>query len=53
MCLHPCLPYTRSLPFLDATRAKRTAAAKDLLPDEVFGRIRWDVLGACGHIARS
>lgn len=32
-----CVP---SLPFVDAVRTKRTAAAKDVLPDEVFGRIR-------------
>ncbi|KAI8466921.1 MAG: hypothetical protein J3K34DRAFT_524164 [Monoraphidium minutum] len=32
-----CVP---SLPFLDTVRLKRTAAAKDLLPDEAFGRVR-------------
>ncbi|GBF97420.1 hypothetical protein Rsub_09586 [Raphidocelis subcapitata] len=30
----------QSLPFIDAVRAKRSAAARDVLPDEVFGRIR-------------
>lgn len=29
-----------SLPFLDDIRRKRTAASKDSLPDEVFGRLR-------------
>lgn len=29
-----------TLPFIRAVRSKRSAAAKDLLPDDVFGRIR-------------
>lgn len=29
-----------SVPPIDAVRAKRSAAARDLLPDEVFGRVR-------------
>jgi hypothetical protein len=37
---HTRLRCSRSLPFLDAIRVKRTAATKDVLPDEVFGRIR-------------
>eukprot|EP00873_Tetraselmis_striata_P016358 jgi/Tetstr1/436622/TSEL_025418.t1 len=36
------IPATRieSLPFIEATRAKRSAAARDILPDEVFSRLR-------------
>jgi hypothetical protein len=36
------IPATRieSLPFVEATRTKRTAAARDILPDEVFSRLR-------------
>jgi hypothetical protein len=30
-----------TLPFIEAIRSKRTAAQKDLLPDEIFGRLRW------------
>lgn len=29
-----------TLPFVEAIRAKRSAAARDILPDEVFCRIR-------------
>lgn len=32
--------HVESLPFVDAIRQKRTAASKDSLPDEVFGRFR-------------
>lgn len=36
------IPATRieSLPFIEATRLKRSAAARDILPDEVFSRLR-------------
>lgn len=30
-----------TLPFIRAVRCKRSAAAKDLLPDDVFSRIRY------------
>lgn len=30
-----------TLPFIRSVRTKRTAAAKDLMPDELFYRIRW------------
>jgi hypothetical protein len=29
-----------TLPFIRAVRCKRSAAAKDLLPDDVFSRVR-------------
>lgn len=30
-----------TLPFIRAVRCKRSAAAKDILPDDVFHRVRW------------
>jgi hypothetical protein len=30
-----------TLPFIRAVRCKRSAAAKDLLPDDVFSRVRY------------
>ncbi len=38
-----------TLPFVESVRAKRTAATKDKLPDQVFARIRWVGSGWLRH----